>query len=96
MSDDDLIDYRHREDVGNATRFIQRRCDPLPVWAEDVQPHFAALPADDRVEKLVEALKPFARIADVSETAEPGESVTVNVDRCRAARAAIAAWEAGE
>ena len=52
-----------------------------------------ALPADPRVEKLVEALKPFARIADVSETAEPGESVTVNVDRCRAARDALAAWE---
>jgi hypothetical protein len=53
----------------------------------------AALPADDRVAKLVEALKPFARIADVSETAEPGESVTVNVDRCRAARAAILAMK---
>jgi hypothetical protein len=51
--------------------------------------------AEAEVARLREALKPFARIADVSETAEPGESVIVNVDRCRAARAALAAWEAG-
>lgn len=41
------------------------------------------------VERLKEALKPFARIADMEERAEPESSVIVNVSRCRDARAAL-------
>lgn len=42
------------------------------------------------VERLREALKPFARIADMEERAGPMDSVMVNVARCRDARAALA------
>jgi predicted RNase H-like nuclease (RuvC/YqgF family) len=42
-----------------------------------------------RVEELQKALKPFARIADIEAHAKPGESVIVNVERCREARAAL-------
>lgn len=42
-----------------------------------------------KVALLTEALKPFARIADMEERAEPESSVIVNVSRCRDARVAL-------
>lgn len=42
------------------------------------------------VEGLRDALKPFARVADMEEREPDGASVFVNVSRCRDARAAIA------
>lgn len=39
--------------------------------------------------ELVEGLRPFARIADMEERAEPLTSVMVNVDLCRRARTLI-------
>jgi hypothetical protein len=44
-----------------------------------------------RVDRLEKALEPFAKIAEAEDHAgtKPGESVLVNVDRCRDARAAL-------
>ncbi len=44
--------------------------------------------------RLREALKPFARIADMEEKQPDGASVMVNVSRCRDARAARTTQEA--
>lgn len=40
----DLISYRHRADTDNKTRFVQSRAEPVPSWADDVQPHEAPWP----------------------------------------------------
>ena len=42
-----------------------------------------------RVEALKKALEPFARIAEMEAHAKPGESVLVNVERCRDALAIL-------
>lgn len=43
----------------------------------------------ERLRRCEEALKPFARIADMEEKAKAGASVIVNISRCREARAAL-------
>ena len=40
----DLISYRHRADTDNKTRFVQSQAEPVPSWADDVQPHEAPWP----------------------------------------------------
>lgn len=60
---------------------------------------------DLKAAKLIESLKaennglrkllePFARVADMTKLEFTGSSVSVNVDRCRAARAFLTAQEA--
>lgn len=53
----------------------------------DLRAENAALKA--RVSELEGALEPFARIADIEAHAKVGESVIVNVERCREARSAL-------
>ena len=52
----------------------------------------AALPADPRVAKLVEALKVYGDPCDATETTPCGYKGHMC---CKTARAALAAWEAG-
>jgi len=52
-----------------------------------LSPSIASLQAEN--ERLKAALKPFAQIADIEHRAKDGETVMVNVSRCRDARAAL-------
>ena len=92
MSDHDLIRrgdalYALHNGIGLGTAHPAYEC-------------IAALPADDRVAKLVEALRPFASLADEFGRFDRDEYETglkeITVGDFRRARAAIAAWEAGK
>lgn len=51
---------------------------------------------DARIAALMKGLTPFARIADMTRRNAAGTAVTVNVDRCRDARALLGGSENAE
>ncbi len=72
---------------GISTAFYPTKKQAITAWNTRADPALAAAQAE--VARLSAALKPFAAVANTVEHYEPGRSVSVNVDRCRDARAAL-------